>query len=331
MAILAGTLLFLGLSAAPTPSPTEDAANHDDYTETIPGTKVSFDMIAVPGGAFSLGSPADEKGRAGDEGPQRRVRVRPFWVGRCEVTWDEFDAFFRTERWASNYDNEDALKKNADAVTRPTPPYIDETQGFGREGHPVVGVSHHAAMEYCHWLSKVTGKKYRLPTEAEWEYACRAGSSSAYFFGDDQADLEDHAWFRGNSNEATHPVGRKKPNAWGLHDVHGNVAEWCLDHYQTDAYAAYPRDKLTLAPVLMPTEKRYPHVVRGGSWDDDAVHCRSAARLASDKKWNKLDPEQPQSIWWLSSCDFVGFRVVRAVEEEQPLKGLRSKVTRKSP
>ena len=177
-----------------------------------------------------------------------------------------------------------------DAITRPTPPYADETFGHGREGHPVLCITHHAAMQYCRWLSIKTGKAYRLPTEAEWEYAARAGTKTAYFFGDDPAKLGDYAWYDGNSEDIAHKVGKKKPNPWGLHDMYGNVAEWCLDHYKTDAYATFSLDKPTLQPVMMPTEYRFSHVARGGSWADEADHVpqRLAARLRQD-----LDQARP--------------------------------------
>ena len=125
-----------------------------------------------------MGSSRLQDGRSDDEGPRHRVVIRPFWMGKTEVTWDEYNEF-RKGGFVSNRTNAEALAKNVDAITRPTPPYPDETRGFGREGYPAVGVSHHAAMEYCYWLSKKTGKTYRLPSEAEWEYACRAGTVTA--------------------------------------------------------------------------------------------------------------------------------------------------------
>jgi formylglycine-generating enzyme required for sulfatase activity len=313
-----------GSAAAETP-----AAGHKAYTDTIPGSPVKFDMLPIPGGTYQMGSPEGEKGRNADEGPQHPVTIRPFWMGKCEVTWDEFDLFWRA-RPGGKEDKEPENPPNADAVTRPTPPYADETFQHGREGHPVLCISHHTAMQYCRWLSLKTGKVYRLPTEAEWEYAARAGTKTAYFFGDDPEKLGDYAWFAGNSDEKTHDVGTKKPNPWGLHDMYGNVMEWCVDHYQKDYYATFPLDKPTLGPVLLPTDRRFPHVARGGSWADEAPRCRSAARRASELSWMKQDPQRPRSIWWLTDADFVGFRVVRAVEEQDNLKGLRSKVTRQS-
>ncbi|HEY7158339.1 MAG TPA: SUMF1/EgtB/PvdO family nonheme iron enzyme [Gemmataceae bacterium] len=306
------------------------ATGHKSYSETIPGSKVKFDMVAIPGGAFVMGSPAGEKDRKDDEGPQHPVKIRPFWMGKCEVTWDEFDLFWRA-RPGQKEDKEPENPKDADAVTRPTPPYADETFKKGREGHPVLCITWHTAMQYCRWLSVKTGKVYRLPTEAEWEYACRAGSKTAYFFGDDPAKLGDYANFQDNSDDKTLKVGSKKPNPWGLHDMYGNVSEWCLDEYKKDAYAAFSLDKPALSPVVLPGEKVFPRAVRGGSWGDEAKDCRSASRLASELDWMVQDPQRPRSIWWLTDADFVGFRVVRAVEEQDNLKGFRSKITRQSP
>jgi formylglycine-generating enzyme required for sulfatase activity len=299
------------------------------YTETIPGSEIKFDLVPIPGGTFLMGSPPEEKGRSADEGPQHPVTLKPFWMGKCEVTWEEYDLYWR-DHPGEKGDKEPENNTSADAVTRPTPPYADETFEKGRDGRPVLAITHHAAMQYCRWLSFKTGKVYRLPTEAEWEYAARAGTKTAYFFGDDPGKLGDYAWFADNDEDTTHPVGQKKPNPWGLYDMYGNVSEWCMDHYFKDSYAKFPIDRPSLQPVLLPTERRFSHVVRGGSWADKPAQCRSASRRGSDKTWLKLDPQRPQSIWWLTSADFVGFRVVRAAEEQDNLKGLRSKVTRES-
>lgn len=331
------TILGLSLlaAAAGTTARAQDAPTKPEdmkaYTETIPGTKLTFEMAPIPGGTFQIGSPDDEAGRKEDEGPQRTVQVGPFWMDTHEVSWDEFDQFAFSfdlkEKKKAGIDlaKQSDNEKTADAVTRPTPPYADMTFGYGRDGQPVICITHHAAMEYCRWLSAKTGKIYRLPTEAEWEFACRAGSKTPYSL--DKADLDKAAWYVDNAEKPMR-IGKKKPNAYGLFDMHGNVAEWCLDHYVKDQYASYPADKPIVAPVVLPDAKEYPYVVRGGSWDDDADMLRSAARRASTLEWSIQDPQRPQSIWWHTDATFVGFRVVRPLVEQENLRGLKSQVVK---
>jgi formylglycine-generating enzyme required for sulfatase activity len=330
---LAMTLAFFIGERAPSQVPdklpvVEKTTTHKNYVEKI-DDKATFDMIAIPGGSFMMGSPDGEPGRNADEGPQHPVTVKAFWMAKYEVTWDEYDWFW-SKRPGGPPPRPDISKKPEklpDALTSPTPPYADETFGHGRQGQPVLAITHHAAMEYCRWLSQKTGKKYRLPTEAEWEWACRAGTSTAYSFGDDPKKLGDYGWFEGNAEDQAKKIGKKQPNSWGLFDMHGNVAEWCLDTYKKDFYSSLPRDKMMLLPVNLPTENRYPDVARGGSWIDPPEKCRSAARRFSDKEWLKRDPQRPQSIWWMTDADYVGFRVICAVEEDPRLVGVRSKVT----
>lgn len=268
------------------------------FTQQIPGTDVKFEMIAIPGGSFCLGSPDDEPGRGDDEGPQRSVSVDSFWIGKHEVRWDEYDI------WSQE---RDAGDPRVDGVARPTPPYTDMTFGMGREGFPAVCMTQHAAATYCEWLSRKTGRKYRLPTEAEWEWACRAGSREAYSCNADE--LAEHAWFLDNSERRYHEVGTKKPNAWGIHDMHGNVAEWTCEQYVADRYAQ-PLDATSDRPPLIPITKEYPIAVRGGSFLDGAQALRSAARRASHRDWKQRDPQIPKSIWYMTDAQFVGFRVV---------------------
>ena len=315
-ALVSLTAVVLVAQPAPSTSPASS------YTETIPGTSVTFEMVAVPGGTFTIGSPDAEAGRQADEGPQAEVTLKPFWIGKHEVTWDEFDQFaFVGNTGARTGDaGADAL---ADAESQPSRAYGDEAKGYGKGKQPALAMTHHAAMEYCRWLSAKTGKAYRLPTEAEWEYAARAGAKDAK-----PANLDEVAWHMGNAEETPHKIGLKKPNAWGLHDMLGNVAEWTLDAYSEKRYAEWGGK--TTQPVTLPTDKRYPNATRGGSFVDPASKLRYADRLPSHEDWSQRDPQVPQSIWWHTDADFVGFRVVRAAEEQPNLKGLKSKVIKES-
>jgi formylglycine-generating enzyme required for sulfatase activity len=310
-----------------------DQAAMTPYADTIPGTEIKFEMVPIKGGTFIMGSPDGEDKRSDDEGPQHEVAIRPFWMGKREVTWDEYDQFAfsydlkRKKQAGVKPADQPANESMADAVTRPTPPYADETFGLGRKGQPVICITHHAAQEYCRWLSAKTGKTYRLPTEAEWEYACRAGTKTPYSFGNDPKALGEYGWCVENA-EKPQPVGKKKPNPWGLYDMHGNVSEWCLDHYQKDAYSKFPPGNPAPSPVILPTAKEYPYVARGGSWDDDPDRLRSAVRIPSSPEWSVQDPQRPQSIWWHTDATFVGFRIVRPLEEQENLRGFRSPVVK---
>ena len=329
-------ILFWSLAASaskPGATPAAVPTPMKAYVESMAGGKASFEMVPIPGGTFKMGSPANERGHSADEDPQHQVTVRPFWMGKTEMTWEAFDLYAYDKDIpmgagkGSTPGAQQSGPADADAVTRPTSPYSDPTFGYGRKGHPIISISHHAAMEFCRWLSTKTGKTYRLPTEAEWEYACRAGTTTAFSFGPTPRTLSEYAWFEANAEYMPRPVGLKKPNPWGLHDMHGNVAEWCLDLYDKNFYKKFKPLIPAVEPALIPNAERYPHVVRGGSWDEDPVGLRCAARAASNIDWNQQDPQRPQSIWWLTDALHVGFRVVRPLEEVDDLKGLRSKVT----
>ncbi len=294
-----------------------DAASMKTYRETIPGTGVSFEMVPLPGGRFWMGSPEEEEGRRRDEGPRHEVQVSPFWIGRHEVTWDEYHLFmFRLDQEMRKKGQAEPAPQDpwADAVSRPTPPYVPMDFGMGVEGCPATGMTQFAARQYTKWLSMKTGRFYRLPTEAEWEYACRAGTETAWSFGDDPDLLDEYAWYFDNAEDRYHPVGRKKPNPWGLYDMHGNVAEWVLDGYDRNFYEALAAAGPAVDPIRWP-EALYPRVVRGGSWDDDPEATRSAARRRSSKAWKVQDPQIPKSIWYHTDAPFVGFRVVRPLVE----------------
>lgn len=311
----------------PYPVPNSDAkteAEMKPYTEVIVGTDIKFDMVPIPGGKFLMGSPETEKGRKPDEGPQHEVEIEPFWMAKYETLWEAYETWsFELDKRRREQTKEPATKWDeiADAIARPTPPYTDMSFGMGKKDRPAVCMTLYAAQHFCKWLSAKTGRYYRLPTEAEWEYACRAGTTTAYSFGDNPDDLDDYAWYFDNSDDKYHKVGEKKPNPWGLYDMHGNVAEWVLDQYVPDAYQKFAGK--TVKNPIVPVTKEYPVVVRGGSWMDDPELLRSAARRGSHPDWKMQDPQIPQSIWYLTDAPFVGFRVVRPLrlptEEEAKL------------
>ena len=294
------------------------------YAEVIPGSEVAFEMVPIPGGTFTMGSPESEADRGEDEGPQHKVQIDPFWMGKYEVTWDEFELYgFAIDffRWRKRL-KEDGQKPTrhqllADAISKPSPPYADPAFGMETKGgYPATAMSQLTARCYCKWLSAKTGRYYRLPTEAEWEYACRAGTTTAYSFGDDPGDLDEYGWHFDSADDTYQKVGQKKPNPWGLHDMHGNVMEWVLDRYQADYYDQFA-GKTTSSPYLVPTD-RYPRVARGGCWDDDPDQLRSAARQKSTERWNQEDPRLPPGIWFLTAYYSPGFRVVRPLKVPTP-------------
>jgi formylglycine-generating enzyme required for sulfatase activity len=258
-------------------------------------------MVWIPGGEFSMGAmdpPAvSEVGMhaAVDARPIHRVYVDAFWMDKFEVTWDQYRLFMF------------AKDEGADAVTRPTRPYVEMSFGMGIEGYPAISMTQHAANKYAEWLSAKTGQFYRLPTEAEWEYACRAGTTTAYSFGDDASQLKEYAWYSANSNGKYQKIGTKKPSPWGLYDMHGNAMEWTLDQYAP--YAKAPADN----PWNQATAP-YPHAVRGGSWMDKAAELRCGARTPSDPSWKQQDPQMPKSIWYMTDAQGLGFRLVRPVK-----------------
>ena len=298
----------------------KDESEMKQYTNAIPGTGVNYVMVPIPGGDFVMGSPDSEKGRKPDEGPQHKVKVAPFWMGQCEITWNEYELFMYPDeerRTRATIPTDAAGDKLADVVTHPSKPYVEMSFGMGKDGYPAISMTQHAANKYCQWLSAKTGHFYRLPTEAEWEYACRAGTTTAYFFGDDPSKLGDYGWFEQNSDFKYQKVGKKKPNPWGLYDMCGNVVEWVLDQYDP-AYYRQCGSNGGIAEPWNKASKPYPHSVRGGSWDDEATMCRSAARLGSDRSWKMQDPQLPKSIWYFSDAQFVGFRIVRPLKVPPP-------------
>ena len=270
------------------------------YTVTIPNTTVTYRMAPVPAGEFVMGSDAPDA--QPDEKPTHKVRVDAFWMQAHEVTWDSYLMFMFADQ-AKEVGKPDAV---VDALSRPTAPHLEMSFGRGNAGFPAISMTQHAANKYAQWLSAKTGEYYRLPTEAEWEYACRAGAAGA-----SSADaLPEQAWFKQNSPTSSftagtyHEIGTKKPNAWGLHDMLGNVMEWTLDQY-----APYPA--AAQENPWVPSTKSYPHAVRGGSWNDAAPRVTCNARVASHPSWKKQDPQLPKSVWYMTDAQWLGFRLVR--------------------
>ncbi|MDP2984351.1 MAG: SUMF1/EgtB/PvdO family nonheme iron enzyme [Candidatus Latescibacter sp.] len=310
-----------------------DTGKFENYSEIMSGSDVTFNMIAIPGGTFLMGSPDSEQGRRTDEGPPCRVKLSRFWMGEAEVSWREFDVYYsRTSTGKKTEGSQTASADSVrfDAVTGPTPPYGAPDQGWGKGSRPAFTMTWFAAAKYCEWLSEVTGRKYRLPTEAEWEYACRAGKPGAYsfpadmgklsrkslknrLFGIDDSSVRKYAWFRSNSELETQPPYTNEPNPWGLYNMLGNVREFCLDWYSPDTYKENASESLMVNPRGPASGN--DHVVRGGSYASSPEDLRSAARDRTDHDaWMVTDPQSPKSIWWYSDSKEVGLRVVREVE-----------------
>lgn len=310
--------------------------SHVSFTEQIPGSTVSFNMKAIPGGSFLLGSPDTETMRDVDEGPQVEVIISPFFMAEIEVSWDEYLAFYaQTSGEGRSTDTEGARTRDkVDAISGATPPYGQPDQGWGMGSRPAISISFHAAETYCRWLSVVTGKTYRLPTEAEWEYACRAGSETPYFFEGDSKDFErtgfmsklrkddttiinTYVSYQANSPTKTREPWELAANDFGLRNMPGNVAEYCSDWYSPEIYQSYNNSIKDPSGPASGEE----HVIRGGSFRDKAGALRSANRdYTRTDNWLRTDPQIPKSQWWYSDCFYVGFRVVCVFDENTGLK-----------
>ncbi len=292
------------------------------YHQVIPGSNVSFEMVPIPGGMFEQGSMQVDALQ--DETPIVKVEVAPFWMGKCEVTWSEYKQFMQLCSVFEEFEDRKIRKVNKDnqidAVTGPSKLYDPSfTFQSGEDPKkPAVSMSQFAAKQYTKWLSLLTGEFYRLPTESEWEYACRAGSESAYYFGDDSAKLGEYAWYDDNADFETHLVGKKLPNAWGLHDILGNASEWVIDEYEEDWYGKLQGRLFTAEETIRWPTQLYPRVLRGGSINSTAADCRSAVRRASnDDDLRSYDPNTPKSPWWFASDEAldIGFRIVRPLKQ----------------
>ena len=292
------------------------------YTAPIPGTDSTFEMVPIPGGTFRItvsvggGDDAQSKGRTTE------IRVRPFWMGKYEVTWSEFRHYMKLHsifhEFARHRMRQVTAANRADAVTAPSEVYdISFAHQSGADARlPAVTMTQFGAKQYTCWLSKLTTQQYRLPTEIEWEYACRAGATTPFHFGSRREQLQDYAWYFGNSQERAHVVGQKKPNAWGLHDMHGNVWEWVVDRYSREPFQGFTgAERDVMEAVRWPTT-RSSMTARGGSWDAFSRDCRARSRLRSEEEgWKRQDPMLPRSPWWFtdSPADTIGFRIVRSL------------------
>lgn len=237
----------------------------EPFVQEIPGTTVGLEMVPIPAGQVSLAT----------SGGAQEVEVGPFWMSRIEVPWDIFDVWV----FALDEGSQVATGKGEEAISRPSRPYVRPGMNFGHHGMPALGMTYHAATVFAGWLSEVTGRKYRLPTEAEWVYACRANQA-------EPDDLAAHAWFFDNSNDRTHPGGQKEANAFGLSDMLGNTGEWAVR-----------------------TEEE--GILKGGSFTDPASQVGCDAGKEQTPAWNATDPQLPKSVWWLTDAPFVGLRLVR--------------------
>ena len=298
----------------------EDGKFMVPYTTKIPGTEIEFSMEPIPGGEFVMGNPDGED----DEQPVFKVKIEPFWMAKYEITWAEYKRYMQMEKAIKalqatgvrivNDDNK------IDAVTCPSALYDPSfTYNEGQEPDQAAAtITQYAAKQYTKWLSLSDGNFYRLPYESEWEYACRAGTDTRFYFGDDEDELGNHAWFESNSDEERHTVGEKEANPWGLHDMYGNVSEWSLDQYSEEGYVqaadAEEGKVFSVAESYNKPTKLFPRAIRGGSFLQDSEECNSFARFASDStEWRSTDPNYPKSPWWFTDepATGVGFRIVR--------------------
>jgi formylglycine-generating enzyme required for sulfatase activity len=263
-----------------------------------------IEMVPIEGGTFVLGE-------ENENSKQVRVEVDSFWMGSYEITWEQYNQF--SNEVMSSLENENLegvdIDVDADVISLPTPPYVDMSFGMGTDGYPAISMTHYAASMFTKWLTAKTGEFYRLPTEAEWEYACKASNDN----------LTEQAWYRKNSNRGYQKVGTKEPNQYSLYDIPGNVAEWTTDEYYEDYITRVQNmgaDPVT-NPWFQPSDL-YPRAARGASWMDSETEVSCHKRRGSNSDWKMLDPQIPKSLWWHTNAQFLGFRIVRPLNEPTP-------------
>jgi formylglycine-generating enzyme required for sulfatase activity len=253
-------------------------------------------------------------------------------MSEITVTWDMYWEFYSHTmsegRTPPSFVYANNTRPDVDAVAGPTPPYLNPDQGWGGGTRPAITMTHYGAETFCQWLSLVTGKKYRLPTEAEWEYAARGGTETPYFFEGSPKTYSNMGFWRrfskastdvissfviyeNNSKNRTQEPGELRANPFGLKGMLGNVLEYCADKYDPDAYKKAGASSMN--PLVTEGEE---YVVRGGSYASDAADVRSAVRgFTRHDDWMRTDPQQPKSIWWYTDVRGVGFRIVCEVEK----------------
>ncbi len=289
-------------------SNTINAQEFNDYTETIDNNDIGFELVAIKGGSFLMGADKNDVTRKQNEKPQHEVIVDDFWIGKYEISWEQYDAFVYEDFEKLDFTNHQKLDSlGIDALSGATTPYVDMSFNMGKISSPAVNMTQYAAMMYCKWLTAKTGVFYRLPTEAVWEYVCKKGKT------DNVKGLSDAAWFLENSKNKYENIGLKKPNKLGIYDMLGNVSEWVLDQFSSTYYETSPKNN----PWNKPSEL-YPRVLRGGSWKDTADKLCCTSRTLSNPIWKKRDPQIPKSDWWHTDAPFIGFRIVRP--KTQPSK-----------
>ena len=289
---------------------------HDSLSPTkirIPGSDVSFTMIPIAGGQGVLGGELSDSAHQ----PGVPVEISSFWIAETETSYDAF-ALFRFRDRDSDSTNVDGKKLEVDAVARPSTPYEDPSHGMDGAGFPVVGITQWSALQYARWLSEKTGWFLRLPTEAEWEYACLAGNEFGNSSATDGSDLKSRlsttAWFSENSEDHLHMIGTRDRDASGLLDILGNVAEWTLDQYDENFYKDLSASGSAVVDPWREPSKLHPRTVRGGSYQSDVADLSCKQREESSMRWKRRDPQIPKSFWWNTDSPFVGFRLIAPVD-----------------
>lgn len=241
------------------------------FVQRIEGTTVEFTMVPISAGVLRSDTPDGHE----------PIDIPSFYVGQTEVTWDLFDVFV----YGLDVPEGDEV---SDAVTRPSKPYVPPDRGFGHAGYPAISMTHQSAQKFCEWLSTKTGRRYRLPTEAEWAFIAERCANGG--------EITDREWFRDNSDSQTHAVAQKLACPEGIYDLLGNAAEWTMG--------------ISGKPIVC-----------GGAYSDDVSLISAATRRSQTSAWNMSDPQMPKSKWWLPDAPFVGFRLVCDVEEGEANAG----------